>query len=80
MKLDTNKSVKVTSLHSKVLHPVTINREIVPQIHSVKYLGIHLHSKLNWAEPLNWLVENKLPLALDNKRLLCILNPSLGMR
>ena len=87
IKFNSSKSAKVTfSLRSKVLLAVTVNGKLIPQLDSVKYLGTHLDSKLNWSikvkmkrqqmrdrmRNLYWLVGRKSTLSLENKRLLYV--------
>lgn len=83
--INGTKSVHITfTLNRNSCPPVTINNSQLPQVTEVKYLGIHIDSKLTWkthiwtkrqqlnlkTNKLNWLLGSKSKLSLENKLLL----------
>jgi hypothetical protein len=64
--------------------PVNINQTAVPQVDTVKYLGIHFDRRLTWnkhvstkrkqldhkTREIKWLIDSHSPLSLENKILI----------
>ena len=71
---------------------ISINQTVLPQVESVKYLGLHSDCKLNWkehiakkrkqtdlrAKEINWLIGRNSNLSLENKLLVykTVIKPS----
>jgi hypothetical protein len=67
---------------------------VIPQSPTAKYLGLHLDSRLTWAQHLAkkrkqidlkvkdfyWVIGRKSPASLENKVLLDLWNRTMGMR
>lgn len=85
IKVNEQKSAHVTfTLKRQICPPVKINNKDIPQTNTVKYLGIHLDSKLTWKthiwnkrkqlglklHKMYWLINRKSKLSLENKVLL----------
>lgn len=85
IKASEAKSVQVTfALNNKTCPPVTLNNHPLTVADDVKYLGMHLDSKLTWKKhvatkrkeleiklrKINWLIGRKSQLSLNNKVLL----------
>jgi hypothetical protein len=85
IKINETKSVHITfTLNLNSCPPVTINNTQLPEVSAVKYLGIHLDSKLNWrthiwtkrqqlnlkTNQMNWLLGTNSKLSMENKLLL----------
>lgn len=85
IKINETKSQNITfTLKKGKCPPVFINNIQIPEANSVKYLGIHLDSRLTWREHINkkrkqidlrvretyWLLGRKSRLPLENKILL----------
>jgi hypothetical protein len=85
LKIDEAKSSHITfSLRRGQCPPVNINHTDIPQVESVKYLGIHFDRRLTWkahvtakrkqldlkAREINWLIGRLSPLSLENKILI----------
>jgi len=85
IKVNQNKSTHITFTNHKGQCPsISINQTTIPQGSTVKYLGLHLDSKLTWREhitkkrkqldlktrEINWLIGKNSPLSLQNKLLI----------
>lgn len=85
IKVNESKSSHITfTLRKERCPTVTINQETIPQADAVKYLGLHLDSKLNWKEHITkkrkqidlkvkeiyWLIGRKSKLSIENKLLI----------
>jgi len=85
IKVNQNKSTHITFTNRKGQCPsISINQTTIPQGSTVKYLGLHLDSKLTWREhitkkrkqldlktrEINWLIGKNSPLSLENKLLI----------
>ena len=83
--INDGKSIRVDfTLRFPTYIPSVINGKIVPQANSARYLGLHLDSKLNWAEHIrqkrdelnlrfrefSWLIGRRSTLSLDSKRVI----------
>lgn len=85
IKLNTSKSIHIIFTLRKINkeYKICLNGTAIPQAQTVKYLGMHMDSRLNWkhhvrqkAEQIKlkcrqiyWLVGYQSPLSLNNKRL-----------
>jgi hypothetical protein len=85
IKINESKSTHLTfTLRNDPSPPLSLNNVEIPPATTVKYLGMHLESKLNWKDhiikkrkqmdlrhkELYWLLGRKSNLSIDNKRLL----------
>jgi hypothetical protein len=85
IKINESKSIQVNfTLRREQCPQVRLNNNNIPQSPSVKYLGIHLDSRLTWKDhatktrkqtdlktkELNWLIGSRSNLSLENKVLL----------
>ena len=85
LKINESKSSHITfSLRRGKCPPVNINQTDVPQVESVKYLGIHFDRRLTWkahvsskrkqldlkAREIKWIIGRHSPLSLENKNLI----------
>jgi len=85
IKVNQNKSTHITfTIRKGQCPPIRINQTTIPQGSTVKYLGLHLDSKLTWREhitkkrkqldlktrEINWLIGKNSPLSLENKILI----------
>jgi len=85
IKVNQNKSTHITFTNRKgQCPPISINQTTIPQGSTVKYLGLHLDSKLTGKEhitkkrkqldlktrEINWLIGKNSPLSLENKLLI----------
>jgi hypothetical protein len=83
--INATKSVQVTFTLRKEQCPAGhINSTVIPQSPTAKYLGLHLYSRLTWAQhiakkrkqidlkvkDLYWVIRRKLPASLESKVLL----------
>lgn len=92
VKVNETKSAHVTfTLKKRTCPAVSLNDIKIPKVSDVKYLGMHLDSKLNWAKHIQtkcsqlkikkakmyWLIGRKSKLSIENKALLykAILKP-----
>ena len=92
VKVNETKSAHVTFTLKKRTYPaVSLNGVKIPKVSDVKYLGMHLDSKLNWSKhiitkrkqlniqksKMYWLIGRKSKLSIENKALLykAILKP-----
>jgi hypothetical protein len=79
MKVNETKSTHITfTLRKLQCPPVCINQTVIPQVETVKYLGLHFDRKLTWKEhiamkikqlehktrDIKWLIEKNFPLSL----------------
>ena len=84
LKVNETKSSHVTfTLRKDNCPAISINQTVLPQVESVKYLGLHFDCKLNWkehiakkrnqtdlkAKEINWLIGGNSNLSLENKLL-----------
>ena len=70
-------------MHISVISAIRINQTVLPQVESIKYLGLHFDRRLNWkahitkkrkqtyfkAKEINWLIGRKSNLSIENKLL-----------
>ena len=85
IKVNQNKSTHITFTNRKgQCPPISINQTTIPKESTVKYLGLHLDSKLTWREhitkkrkqldlktrEIKWLIGKNSPLSLENKLLI----------
>ena len=85
IKVNQNKSTHITfTIRKGQCPPIRIKQTTIPQGSTVKYLGLHLDSKLTWREhitkkrkqldlktrEINWLIGKNSPLSLENKILI----------
>jgi hypothetical protein len=85
LKINETKSSHITFiLRRGHCPPVYINQTVVPQVETVKYLGLHFDRRLTWKDHLvtkrkqfdrktreiSWLIEKHSPLSLENKLLI----------
>lgn len=85
IKINEEKSAHITfTLKKRTCSKVKINGHTIPQVDSVKYLGMHLDKKLNWKQHINkkkeqvkqkfkslyWLLNKKSKLSLESKILI----------
>ena len=92
VKVNETKSAHVTfTLKKRTCPAVSLNGVKIPKVSDVKYLGMHLDSKLNWSKhiitkrkqlniqksKMYWLIGRKSKLSIENKALLykAILKP-----
>jgi hypothetical protein len=80
---ETESSQVTFTLRKDNCPAISINQTVLPQVESVKYLGIHFDCKLNWKEhiakkrkqtelktkEMNWLTGRNSNLSLENKLL-----------
>jgi len=84
IKVNETKSSHITfNLRKENFLPISINQTVLPQVESVKYLGLHFECKLNWKEhiikkrkqtdlkvkEIKCLIGRKSSLSLENKLL-----------
>jgi hypothetical protein len=84
IKVNETKSSHITFTLSKDnCAAIRINQTVLPQVDSVKYLGLHFDRRLNWkvhsakkrkqtdlkAKEINWLIGRKFNLSIENKLL-----------
>jgi len=82
IKVNETKSSHITfTLRKDNCPAVSINQTVLPQVESVKYLGLHFNRRLNWkvhitkkrkqtdlkAKEINWLIRKKSNLSIENK-------------
>jgi len=82
IKVNETKTSQVTfPLRKDNCPAISINQTVLPQVESVKYLGLHFDCKLNWkehiakkrkqtdikAKEINWLIGRNSNLSLENK-------------
>jgi hypothetical protein len=85
LKINEFKSSHITfTMRRGQCPPVSINQTDVPQVETVKYLGIHFERRLTWkfhvtskrkeldlkTREINWLIGRHYPLSLENKILI----------
>jgi len=85
MKVNETKSTHIMfTLRKGQCPPVCINQTVIPQVETVKYLGLHFDRKLTWKEhiaikrkqldhktrDIKWLIGKNSPLSLENKTLI----------
>ncbi|YCJ93244.1 MAG: RNA-directed DNA polymerase [Candidatus Karelsulcia muelleri] len=92
VKVNSNKSTQITfTLRRCRCPPVTFNNSLIPVNSEVKYLGLHLDSKLTWrthilakkrqlmlkAKQMSWLLGRRSQLSLESKLIIykCIIKP-----
>jgi len=92
MKVKETKSTHITfTLRKGQCPPVCIHQNVIPEVETVKYLGLHFVGKLTWKEHIamkrkqldhktrdtKWLIGKNSPLSLENKTPIyrTILNP-----
>jgi len=84
IKVNETKSSHITfTLRKESCPAISINQTVLPQVESVKYLGLHFDCKLNWKEhiikkkkqtdlkvkEIKWLIGRNSNLSLENKLL-----------
>jgi len=84
IKVNETKSTHITfTLRNENCPAISINQTVLPQVESVKYLGLHFNCKLNWKEhiikkrkqtdfkvkEIKWLIGRNSNLSLENKLL-----------
>jgi hypothetical protein len=84
IKVNETKSSHITfTLRKDNCPAIRINQTVLPQVESLKYLGLHFDRRLNWkvhitkkrkqtdlkAKEINWLIGRKSNLSLENKLL-----------
>ena len=82
IKVNETKSSHITfTLRKDNCPAISINQTVLPQVESVKYLGLHFDRRLNWkvhitkkrkqtdlkAKEINWLIGKKSNLSIENK-------------
>jgi hypothetical protein len=82
IKVNETKSSHITfTLRKDNCATISINQTVLPQVESVKYLGLHFDRRLNWkvhitkkrkqtvlkAKEINWLIGKKSNLSIENK-------------
>jgi len=82
IKVNKTKSSHITvTLRKDNCPTISINQTVLPQVESVKYLGLHFDCRLNWkvhitkkwkqsdlkAKEINWLIGKKSNLSTENK-------------
>jgi hypothetical protein len=85
MKVNKTKSPQITfTLRKGQCPPVCMNQTVIPQVETVKYLGLHFDRRLSWREhiakkrkqlnhktrEIKWLIGKTSPLSLENKVLI----------
>ena len=84
VKVNETKSSHITfTLRKDNCPAIHINQTVIPQVESVKYLGLHFDRRLNWkahitkkrkqtdlkTKEINWLIGRKSNLSIENKLL-----------